>query len=101
VQEGLLTKQTLLNTRQQLDDANSEPRRPFPARPDRGQGAGLRNRREEEVRAGEMKLDQQERTVAELEREIKANTEVVAQQTGRILEILAEQGAVVADGDPY
>ena len=101
VQEGLLTKQTLLNTRQQLDDAKQ---RAAGGHSQLAQIAvkelDLRNRREEEVRAGEMKLDQQARTVAELERDIKANTEIVAQQTGRILEILTEQGAVVAKGDP-
>jgi HlyD family secretion protein len=101
VQEGLLTKQTLLTTRQQLDDARHR------VSDGRSQIAqvevkelDLRNKRQEEVRGSQTKLDEQERTVAELEREIKASTEIVAQQTGRILEILTEQGAVVGKGEP-
>jgi HlyD family secretion protein len=100
-QEGLLTRQTLLNSRQQLDDAQRRV----------GEGHGqlaqiavkeleLRNSRLEESRESRTKVEQQERGVAELERELKASTEVVAQQTGRILEILTEQGAVVGKGDP-
>src|SRR5262245_4031272 len=97
VEEGLLTKQTLLNTRQQLEGASQR------ISEGRGQLAqiavqelDLRNRRHEEVRAVETKIDAQERAVAELERDVKGHTEIVAQHTGRIVEIITEQGAVVA-----
>lgn len=101
VQEGLLTRQTLLNTRQQLEDARQ---RAGDARNQLSQLAvkelDLRNRHAEEVRVGQAKLDQQLRTVAELERDMRSESEIVAQQTGRILELLTEQGAVVAKGEP-
>jgi HlyD family secretion protein len=101
VAEGLLTKQTLLNTQQQLDatrqrigDGHSELAQIAVRELD------LRNRHHEEVRAIDAKIDAQLRTVGELERDIKGTTEIVAQQTGRILEIMTEQGAVVGRGEP-
>ncbi len=100
VQEGLLTKQTLLTTRQQLDSSKQQV---SDGRSQLAQIAvrelDLRNRRAEDVRASLVKIEQHERTVAELERDIKANTEIVAQQTGRILELLTEQGNVVSKGE--
>lgn len=101
VQGGLLTKQTLLTTRQQLDDARQ---RVSDGRSQLSQIAvkelELRNRRAEDVRASQVKIAQQERAVDELQRDVKANTEIIAQQTGRILEILTEQGSVVGKGEP-
>ncbi len=101
VQEGLLTKQTLLTTRQQHDAAKQ---RISEGMSQLAQIAvkelELRIRQQEEVRQSRTKLDQQERGIAELEREIKARGAIVAPQTGRILEVLIEQGAVVAPGEP-
>lgn len=101
VEEGLMTKQTLLNTRQQLDAARSRI----------NDGASklsqlavreleLRTRREEETRASRVKIEAQERLVQDLENDLRENTEVVAQHTGRIVEIITEQGAVVGKGEP-
>ncbi|HEY6359789.1 MAG TPA: NHLP bacteriocin system secretion protein [Vicinamibacterales bacterium] len=101
VQEGLLTNQTLLTTRQQADAARE--------RISEGQSQlaqiavrelELRNRRSEEARQSAIRIQQQERAIAELERTVKAGTEVVAPQTGRILEIMTEPGAIVAAGQP-
>jgi HlyD family secretion protein len=100
VQEGLLTRQTLLNTRQQLDDARQ---RISDGKSQLSQIAvkelDLRNRRLEEERASQIKIDQQERAIVELASDVQSNTEIVAQQTGRILEILTEQGNVVSKGE--
>lgn len=100
VQEGLLTKQTLLTTRQQLDDARQ---RISDGRSQLSQIAvkelDLRNRRAEELRVSQVKIDQQKRAIAELGGDVQSNTEIVAQQTGRILEILTEQGNVVNKGE--
>ncbi len=100
VQEGLLTKQTLLNTRQQLDSARQQIAEGHTQLSQLAvKELDLRNRRAEEVRVGQAKIDQEARAIAELERDIKAGTEIVAQQTGRILEIMSEQGAVVSKGE--
>lgn len=100
VQEGLITRQTLLNTRQQLDDAKQ---RISDGRSQIAQIAvkelDLRNRRAEDLRASQTKIDQQKRAIAELGGDVQSNTEIVAQQTGRILEILTEQGNVVNKGE--
>ena len=100
VREGLLTRQTELATRHQIDQAEQQI----------GDGQSqlvqiavheqdLRARHQEEVSASLTKIAAQERVVAVLEREMKSNAEVVSQHTGRILEIIADQGARVAAGD--
>jgi HlyD family secretion protein len=99
VQEGLLTKQTLLTTRQQLDDAQGRTNQ---ARSQLSQIAvkelDLRHQREEDMRNIRYKTEDKERAIAEIERNNQSSTEIVAQQTGRILEIMTEQGAVVNKG---
>jgi HlyD family secretion protein len=100
VREGLLTRQTELATRHQLDQTEQQI----------GDGQSqlaqiavheqeLRARHEEEVSASRTKIAAQDRVIAGLEREMKSNTEVVSQHTGRILEIIADQGTLVAAGD--
>lgn len=101
VSEGLLTRQTVLDTRHQLDqqlhqigDGHSQLAQVAVEEQE------LRTKQEEEVRASQIKIAGQKRVVAETERAIKANTEVLSQHTGRILEVIAEQGAMVASGEP-
>jgi HlyD family secretion protein len=100
VREGLLTRQTELATRHQLDQTERQI----------GDGHSqlaeiavheqeLRARREEEVGAGRTKIAAQERVIAVLDREMKSKAEVVSQHTGRILEIVADQGSLVGAGD--
>jgi HlyD family secretion protein len=100
VREGLLTRQTELATQRQLDQTEQQI----------GDGHSqlaqiavheqeLRAKREEEVSASRIKIAAQERVIAELEREMKSNTEIVSQHTGRILEIIADEGTLVAAGD--
>jgi len=99
--DGLLTRQTLLNTREQRDSAQQ---RIGEGRAQLAQIAvqelDLRSRRQEETRTSQIKIEAQERVIAELERNIKSHSEVVVQQTGRILEIIADQGALVNAGQP-
>ncbi len=101
VQDGLLTKQTLLTTRQAIDSARQTI---SDGRSQLAQIAvkelDIRNRHQEEIRASQAKIDAQERSIAELDRSVRAEGEVVARYTGRILEILTEQGAVVSKGEP-
>src|SRR4051812_21238558 len=100
VGEGLLTRQTELATRRQLDqteqqigDANSQLAQIAVHEQE------LRVKHEDEVSASRTKIAGQERVVAVLERELKSNGEVVSQHTGRILEIIADQGTLVGAGD--
>ncbi|HET9626831.1 MAG TPA: NHLP bacteriocin system secretion protein [Kofleriaceae bacterium] len=101
VAEGLLTRQTELATRHQLDQTAQQI---GDAQSQLGQLAvqeqTLRAKHEEEINASRAKIAAQERVVAVIERDTKANAEVVSQHTGRILEIIADQGTLVAAGDP-
>ena len=101
VQQGLLTKTALLSTRQALDETRSKI---ATARTELTQitarELGLRNQTEAKRRDRGLQLQEQERLVAELERRLKAASEVVAPYTGQILEIMAEPGNVVAPGEP-
>jgi HlyD family secretion protein len=101
VQQGLLTKQTLLNTRQQYEAAQS---RISAGQSELAQIAvkelDLRNRRQSEARESELRIAERAREAAELDRELKAKTEIVALHTGRILEIMSEHGALVSRGEP-
>jgi HlyD family secretion protein len=100
VADGLLTRQTVLGTRHQLDQARQQV----------GEGKSqlaqiaveeqeLRARREEEIRASQTRIAAQQRVVAGLERDMKSTSEIVSHHTGRILEIVADQGEIVAKGD--
>jgi HlyD family secretion protein len=101
VAEGLLTRQTELATRHQLDTTEQQI---ADGQSQLAQLAvheqELRVKREEEITASRTKIAAQERVVAVLERGIKSNAEIVSQHTGRILEITADQGSLVAAGDP-
>jgi HlyD family secretion protein len=100
VSEGLLTRQTELATRHQLDQAEQQI----------GDGHSqlaqvavqeqeLRAKHDKEIRASQTKIAAQERAIAQLDREMKSNTEVVSSHTGRIVEIIADQGTLVAPGE--
>lgn len=100
VSEGLLTRQTELATRHQLDQAEQQI----------GDGHSqlakiavqeleLRAKHDKEISASQTKIAAQERVIAMLDREMKSYTEVVSPHTGRIVEIIADQGTLVAPGE--
>jgi NHLM bacteriocin system secretion protein len=101
VKDGLLLKQSLLTTQQQHDTARE---RITDARSKLTQLSvqelELRNRTREQARASELKIEEQAQTVDEIERELKAQGEIRAPHTGRILEVMTEPGAVVGVGQP-
>jgi HlyD family secretion protein len=100
-QEGLITRQTLLTTRQQRDatsekisDGHSQLAQIAVRELD------VRNQHDEALRRSQDKIDEQQRAVDDRARQLELRSEVVATHTGRILEIMTEQGAVVADSQP-
>ncbi len=100
LKEGLLTRQTLLTTRQQLDSSRQQVSE---GRSNLAQIAvkelELRSRRQEDERVSHTQVDAQVRAIADLERNVRQHSQIVAQYTGRILELLTEQGAVVGKGE--
>jgi HlyD family secretion protein len=101
VSEGLILRQTLLDTmqrynaaRERLNEAESQMAQIGVS--DLQQG----NQRQTEIFASEVKITEAQRLVDEVRRELKSKTEVVSRQSGRILEILTDQGRMAASGEP-
>ena len=101
VRDGLVTRQTLLATRQELNAAQEQVRA---ARSQLAQLAAdqlsLRQRKEAEILDSRVEVEAAEREVKRLEDELERNSAVVTPYTGRIVEIMTEQGHVVNRGDP-
>lgn len=101
VQDGLLPRPTLLNTRQEYsttaekisDDSSQLTQLSVRA-------LEMVNQHQGDVRSSQMKVEEQTQKVAELARELDARSQVVAPYTGKVLEIMAERGSVVGEGQP-
>jgi HlyD family secretion protein len=101
VGQGLITKQTLLATREQFNAAVQR------ASAGRGELAQIRVRKlalandhEGETDEASFRIEDAEHEVARLERELAERSEVTTPYTGRVLELMTEQGDMVASGEP-
>lgn len=97
--QGLITQQTLLAKVQQRDQAEERVRQ---ARSELVQldaeAAQVRNRNEQAVVESQAALREAERELARLENELRTTSEVTSPYTGRVLEVMAEQGSMVDRG---
>lgn len=99
VAEGLITRQTLLATVQQYEAVREK------VRASRGELLQL-NVRELQVRNDRQRGEQEQqarllearRELARLENELRTTSEVTSPYTGRVLEIMTEQGSIVDRG---
>lgn len=101
VEDGLLLRQTLLDTEQSYEAAKeriSEAESQLAQI--EVQDLKQRNERQTDVFASEVKMAEAQRALEELTRELKSKTEIVSRYNGRILEVLTEQGRVAALGEP-
>ena len=101
VEQGLITRQTLLTTREQHNAAVQR------AAAGRGELAQLRvrllalvNDNEGRENESDVQVDDAEHEVARLERELREMSQVTTPYTGRVLEVMTEQGDMVASGEP-
>lgn len=101
VTKGLLTRSSLLGTRQSYDatrekiaDAKSQLAA-IDAR-----GADTRFGAAGDARTSRTRVDEQAARVDELERQLGEASRVVAPASGRVLEVLADRGAMVGAGEP-
>ena len=101
VQQGLITRQTLLATREQY---NATVQR---ASSGRGELAQIRvrllalvNDHDGQKDESRFQIDDAEHAVSRLERELRERSEVTSPYTGRVLEVMSEQGDMVASGEP-
>ncbi|HEX2204021.1 MAG TPA: NHLP bacteriocin system secretion protein [Longimicrobium sp.] len=99
--DGLITRQTLAATRQELQTAQEA------VRAAQGQLKQLtvdqlaaRQRVSSEVQASGFRVEEAEREVRRLEEDLERASAVVSPYTGRVLEVMTEQGHVVTRGEP-
>ena len=100
LEQGLVTQMTLLNTKQQADAKSDEIRQ---IRSNLAQ-LTLRqsdndNRRAEDARQARVNVAEAEADVSRLERQLTMQTQIVSPYTGRILELMAEQGKILQRGE--
>lgn len=101
VGQGLLTRSTLLQTRQQLEQTQEK------VRSARSQLAQLDvqklssdNERTRVVSASRHEIEVARLEVDRLERDLRRASQVVSPYTGRILEVMTEQGKMAGRGEP-
>jgi len=101
VGQGLLTRGALLQTRQQLEQSQEK------IRSGRSQLAQLDvqtlasdNDRSRQLAASRREIQLAELELAQLERDLRRASQVVSPYTGRILEVMTEQGKMVGRGEP-
>ncbi|HET7552759.1 MAG TPA: NHLP bacteriocin system secretion protein [Gemmatimonadaceae bacterium] len=99
--QGLITKQTLLATREQF---NSTVQRASAGRSElaqiRARMLALVNDHDGDKNEARYRIADAEHEVARLERELVERSEVTTPYTGRVLELMTEQGDMVASGEP-
>ncbi|HEX2080612.1 MAG TPA: NHLP bacteriocin system secretion protein [Longimicrobium sp.] len=99
VQQGLITRQALLATTQQRDQAEERVRQ---SRSELVQldaeGGQVRNQHQKAAQDARAALTEAERELARLENELRTTSEVISPYTGRVLEVMAEQGSMVDRG---
>lgn len=101
VRQGLITKQTLLATREQY---NAAAQRASSGRSELAQirvrTLALVNDHAGEKDETQFRIDEAEHDVARLQRELAERSEVTTPYTGRVLEVMTEQGDMVTSGEP-
>jgi len=101
VQQGLLTRSVLLQTRQQHEQTREK------IRSANSQLAQLQvqtlastNDRSRQVSTSRREIELAELEMEKLERDLRRASQVVSPYTGRILEVMTEQGKMVGRGEP-
>jgi len=101
VDEGRLTKQTLITSIQQRDDlrarVDANTTELTQIRLKRLQAEAMQDRDAQALRT---QVDEADVQIAQLERQLSAATEVTSPYTGRIIEVLTEQGNMIDRGAP-
>ncbi len=101
VEQGLLTRQTLLATTQQRDQAEERVRQARSEMVQLDAEAGqVQNTTRQAMQESESRVTAAERELAQMETELRTTSEVTSPYTGRVLEVIAEQGIMVNRGQP-
>lgn len=101
VSQGLITRQALLATVQEFEGVKER------VRASRSQllqldveALQVRTKKEQEEQANLAKLFEARRELERLENELRTTSEVTSPYTGRVLELMTEQGSIVDRGNP-
>jgi HlyD family secretion protein len=101
VRRGLVLRQTVLENREKQHQALEQIGR---GKSELAQIAvkelELRTQQQEQLGASQSKIEETERLVQQTTRELETKTRIVSPYTGRVLEVLAEQGVIVPAGEP-
>src|SRR6185503_6580494 len=101
VQQGLLTRSTLVGTRQQYDQLREKIADAAGQLTQlKAKSLGIRNDHDDRLRQSEAQIDQRSNELAELERQRRTGTDVIAPYGGRVLEIMTDRGNLVSAGEP-
>ena len=99
--QGLVTRQTVLETRQRVLSHEERLREIGSQREQLAVTVlQLENGSAETQRGNAQRLQESQRELARLEQELQRASEIVSPYTGRVLEIMTEQGQLVARGEP-
>lgn len=99
VQQGLITRQTLLGTQQERDQVEERVRQSRSELVQLDAEAGqVLNRNRQASQQTLASLTDAERQLAQLENELRTTSEVTSPYTGRVLEVIVEQGSMVDRG---
>jgi HlyD family secretion protein len=101
VEQGLLTRAALLQTRQQHEQTREKIRsaRSQLAQLD-VQTLATGNDRSRQLSASRREIDLAQLELEKMERDLRRASQVVSPYTGRILEVMTEQGKMVGRGEP-
>jgi HlyD family secretion protein len=101
VEQGLITRQTLLATTQQRDQAEERVRQAGSELVQLDAEAGqVQNTTRQALEESQARVTAAERELAQMESELRTTSEVTSPYTGRVLEVIAEQGNMVNRGQP-
>ena len=101
VREGLITRQALLATTQQRDQQEERVRQSRSELVQLDAEAGqVSNRNRQASVESQTRLTGARRELAQMESELRTTSEVTSPYTGRVLELIVEQGSMVDRGQP-
>jgi HlyD family secretion protein len=101
VDQGLITKQTLVateqayyTTQQQIDKARSDLKEMA------NRNSQLKNEKQQTLLASQLKINDSQRHLGELENQLEVSSKIVSLYGGRVLETLAKAGDLISTGNP-
>jgi HlyD family secretion protein len=101
VEQGLITRQALLGTTQERDQAEERVRQARSELVQLDAEAGqVQNTTRQALQESQSRLTAAEQELAQMESELRTTSDVTSPYTGRVLEVIAEQGNMVNRGQP-